>query len=197
MDHLFCVLRYIQSLLEFSDFKQTMYFMVPFTLVMLNPQHFLTIYMPLLLIFFIQYQQSRPSKKYSIPSLINDQIYEHENENIALLIKWTRYMKMMPELINENVFWHNEKCTQNFRYNCMKYGFISTAILFFIDLKYIILVSTWVYVLSHSPIITLLTQHVLFEKTPKFAASIFKLFLFVLDLILPRIIGVKRSRTII
>ena len=29
----------------------------------------------------------------------------YDNENIALLIKSTRYIKMVPELINENIFW--------------------------------------------------------------------------------------------
>ena len=70
-------------------------------------------------------------------------------------------------------------------------------VLFVVDIKYIILTAAWLQILSKSPLMNLLLNHVLISNVPKLAENGYKFFLFMLDLVLPRIVGKKRSKTII
>jgi hypothetical protein len=183
MEGVFTIIRHIQDVLEYSSAPRTFTFMVPFTLAMLNPQLFLTFYAPSILVVLSVYTKYRPYK------LNTDLQHEHDTENIAMVIKFTRYVKMVPELINENIFWQNEHCTTGFLTWCTKYAVVATLVLALIDLKYIILVAAWREVVIRSPFAMLLINYVFVEQLPKVAGWAYLAFLYILDLVLPRIIG--------
>ena len=145
----------------------------------------------MILIVLSVYTRYRPYK------LNTDLAHDHDIENIAMVIKFTRYVKMVPELINENIFWQNEKCTTSFLTWCAKYAVVTTLVLALIDFKYIILAAAWREVVVRSPFAMLLINYVFKQQMTKVAGWLYLAFLYVLDLVLPRIVGQKRSRTIV
>jgi len=183
MEGIFVIIRHVQDVLDYSSAPRTFTFMVPFTLAMLNPQHFFTIYAPLILVILSVYAKYRPYK------LNTDLSHDHDIENIAMVIKFTRYVKMVPELINENIFWQNEPCTTSFLTWCVKYAAVTTLVLALIDLKYIILVAAWREVVIRSPFAMLLINYVFVQQLTKVSGWLYLAFLYVLDLVLPRIVG--------
>ena len=123
--------------------------------------------------------------------------HDHDIENIAMVIKFTRYVKLIPELINENLFWQNEKCTVSFLNGTAKYMIGATLALALIDFKYFVLLAAWREVVIRSPFAMLLINFVFMKEGPRIGGWLYLSFLYILDLILPRLIGQKRSRTII
>ena len=191
LEPIFKVIRFVYDVLDYSNTAQTFTFMIPFTLAMLNPQHFFTAYAPCILILFSLYSKYRPYK------LNSDLQHDHDIENIAMVIKFTRYVKLIPELINENIFWQNEMCTEGFLYICGKYAVGATLVLALIDFKYIVLVAAWREVVIRSPFAMLLINYVFVKEVTRVGGWLYLAFLYGLDLVLPRVVGKKRSRTII
>lgn len=183
LECIFRVIRHVQDVLDYSNAPRTFTFMVPFTLAMLNPQHFFTLYAPLILILVSIYTKQRPYK------LNTDLQHEHDIENLNMVIKFTRYVKMVPELINENIFWQNEQCSSSFVTWCAKYAAVATLVLALVDLKYIILVAAWREVVIRSPFAMLLINYVFAQQLTRAARWAYLAFLYVLDLVLPRIVG--------
>ena len=109
-----------------------------------------------------------------------------------MVIKFTRYIKTIPTLINERICGQNEEETFNntsFLTMCVKYAIISTLLVYIIDLKYIIIIAAWREVIVQSPFAMLLINYVFVLQLPRIVRWAYVAFLYVLDLVLPRIVG--------
>ena len=73
----------------------------------------------------------------------------------------------------------------------------ATLALALIDFKYFVLIAAWREVVIRSPFAMLLINFVFKKEIPRIGGWLYLTFLYILDLILPRLIGQKRSRTII
>jgi len=88
-------------------------------------------------------------------------------------------------------------CTEGFLYICGKYAVGATLVLALIDFKYIVLVAAWREVVIRSPFAMLLINYVFVKEVTRVGGWLYLAFLYALDLVLPRVVGKKRSRTII
>lgn len=170
--------------------------LVPLTFFLISPLHWLTIFLPLILMcisFYAGYRNFR----LNLDIFTLEMSYTQYHENLQLYFQLASCIDSAKESVNKNLLNGSKSRTRRTRLVLLKYLLLTNLMLFVIPLNMAVILCMWYYTLSHSLLCNMVIDVLFLNPVPKVLKIAYESTCFTIHMCLPWVLGKKTANQVV